>query len=789
MLSYGTMAGGLIYSLAFASLLALGLLAALLLWLAAGAARGRIVVRARMPAVLFAALLGWAVFSSLRAGDRLAGLTWCALLGTYGLAGFLVMRLGEDARRRRFLLACFVATGVALAAYALGHYALYMPAVRQWLASDPAFVRAATGAGDGLGGDLADRIRANRAYGSFITSNQLAGFLAMVGLLLAGMGLARLRRRDACSPPGRRAALAAMAGALLVVAVAFALARSKGGFLALGCGIGAFALAWGVSSRTRLLVLAALVLAACGLMLAFGPERMARSLGVRAGYWRASVEMIRREPVTGVGPGSWAEWYSRLKRPEDEDSRAAHSAHLQVAAETGLVGGLLWCALWAAVLVPALRRKAPAGAAPEAVEGPGPGDVRLLGIALGAAALMLGFDYAAMGTFAPPRHVPAWLAGAPWLPYAALYGVWAVAFTAAFLGRPAADGRLLRAGATAGLAAFLVHSAGEFTLSVPAIGLAAAFLAGMLLTRQDGGAALGPRASRAALAIAAAALVAWGALVTRPALAAALALDAADRLRVEVLTGGRGRGALASRAGEMMRHYRRACEAVPWDDRAWRQRAAAALWLARVGLEGDWASEALAAAERAAALNPPAPSNWSVLGEARRLAGETRRAADALRRAAERAPTLPAAWLAYAVAAQDAGETPAARAAYRQVLALMPRQYHARNRVPGPPVALAEFWTQATGEPPAGSLLELAVDVAARAGAVPLPRDLGEQATVAALLRGQASGAQLVRDWPALGREARERRLWRALGPQLWRWMIEGTVAGMAPEDGASGGI
>lgn len=803
----GPVAGGLTHSLALTAVTGLLLWVACLLWLGSEALGGRLRVRLGWPGALYAAFVAFAVLSSLLAANRFAGLRWCLLIVTYGLAGFLVLQLAGQAVWRRFLLACLAATGAALAAYAIWHYAFYVPALRRWLAQEPDFVQAATEAAGALAGDLAARVHAEGAYGSFITSNQMACFLAVCFFPLAGLGAALLG-----PPPGRRAAATwaargVLAAALLLTVGALWLSRSKGGAIAFGFGLAVFAAgaAWGLVRRrtaraAALAVLVALVIGALGMWLAREPSRLRRSLGVRTGYWRTSLQMARHRPLSGVGPDSWPEWYTMLKRPEDEDSRAAHSVYVQLLAETGAVGLLLWCAFWAVLLARCMGRPGSEAAAPPEAGEPCERSARRAAFTGPAmAALALAFDRAFVGTFTPPQHVPHWLAAAPWLPYAVAWCVWAAVFAATFSAAPRAWPRLTWVGVGAGLGVFLVHSAGDFTLRVPAVGIAMAALGGLWLSANPPPArepAPGRWAAAAVLVGVAVLAAAWSCVLTPRALTAALSLQTAEDLRLGLVGGRTGPGELPARAGRVAREYGRACRAVPWDDRAWREGAAALLWFARAGADGPGIVAAARAARKAVALSPLNASNWSLLAEARRAAGDGQGALAALRRAAELQPSLPAAWYACGRAAEACGEAEAAAAAYRRALELMPRQYHARNKPPARPAELARFWATLTRTPPATSLVELARGIAARAGGVQFEPDLDEAAVAARLAEGREGARQLMRDWPGLGPRARERRLWQVVGPRLWEWALgQKLLDGVRPVppgdpggDGASGG-
>ncbi len=114
----------------------------------------------------------------------------------------------------------------------------------------------------------------------------------------------------------------------------------------------------------------AVAVVATGAIGAIYPNRadlIERTVGERrAQLWHDAIEQIADEPASGVGPGRF-----RLESPtalSDQDAQWAHHGFLQVAAETGIFGGILLTAVfgWALVALafrPDLDRVAVAGAA------------------------------------------------------------------------------------------------------------------------------------------------------------------------------------------------------------------------------------------------------------------------------------------------------------------------------------------------------------------------------------------------------------------------------------------
>jgi O-antigen ligase len=181
----------------------------------------------------------------------------------------------------------------------------------------------------------------------------------------------------------RRRNRAILAGVLVIDLAAFALTQSRGGLVGLAVALVASVLVAG-RLRPRVLVLV-LVLVAGGLGY-YAIDRPAHVLSStsngRAGEWHVALRMFDNHPFTGVGLGnfvvvepSYADQNLNLDRVGliVNQPHRTHNTYLEVAAELGVVGVLLFLGVIGAALRPALRGIARMAARADTLEAPARG--------------------------------------------------------------------------------------------------------------------------------------------------------------------------------------------------------------------------------------------------------------------------------------------------------------------------------------------------------------------------------------------------------------------------------
>ncbi len=180
-----------------------------------------------------------------------------------------------------------------------------------------------------------------RVMGTLVYPNALAGLILLlfpVGLVLAFHAKRQLRP--------------AVGGALLAITVGLSAASffwsgSKFGWLiALAlAGLCLFRLRWPV--KLKILLLASVAVLGLGLFFIRFHTYFAHgaaSAVARLDYWRAAVQTTRAHPMMGTGPGTFQRPYAQLKSPDAEMARLAHNDYLEQFSDSGIIGGVLYCA-------------------------------------------------------------------------------------------------------------------------------------------------------------------------------------------------------------------------------------------------------------------------------------------------------------------------------------------------------------------------------------------------------------------------------------------------------------
>jgi len=195
------------------------------------------------------------------------------------------------------------------------------------------------------------RLYSRGIRGFFTTSNSAASF-AILAAFAAAIVLAR-SGGDSKSPKSQWRNRLLPAAAATIVIAGLLLTQSKGGIMAFVLGATILALSWGVrrwfgAHARKILAIAVpvgllLAVGACSLLVSYGIKHGrlpgGNSMLVRWQYWEATARMCADHPLTGVGPGNFANYYPHYKPPAALESVAdPHNFVLSFLAQYGPLG-------------------------------------------------------------------------------------------------------------------------------------------------------------------------------------------------------------------------------------------------------------------------------------------------------------------------------------------------------------------------------------------------------------------------------------------------------------------
>jgi O-antigen ligase len=79
------------------------------------------------------------------------------------------------------------------------------------------------------------------------------------------------------------------------------------------------------------------------------------SMVARFDYWKAALQIVRKHPVIGTGPGTFGIAYQQVKSENSEMARLTHNDYLEQASDSGIIGFLTFSTL-IAISIPYLYR-------------------------------------------------------------------------------------------------------------------------------------------------------------------------------------------------------------------------------------------------------------------------------------------------------------------------------------------------------------------------------------------------------------------------------------------------
>jgi hypothetical protein len=357
-----------IYSLTLSGILLLGLI----VWSLRAVFSGRFsyhVTGLEIGLVLFVAA---GVVSTWTAADKRLALNQMSIVLGPLLAAILLVQVLRTIGRASIVLMVIAALGIVSTYQCVEQFTVSNRILEEQYEKDPNSILKPMGIEAGSFDNFLfeHRLYSRGVRGFFTTSNSAASFALMA--CMAAVALLAERFVSRKNSASGRWDLLYPASAVAIVAAGLLLTQSKGGiaaFLIAGALLAGW-LTWRRQPPGRRKVLlvsagllcsvavAAIVYAAVSYGLAHGRLPGGNSMLVRWQYWAASARMIADHPLTGVGPGNFATYYTHYKPAAALETVAdPHCLPLSLLAQYGPLGLLGFLAL---VLIPLGRALSPA---------------------------------------------------------------------------------------------------------------------------------------------------------------------------------------------------------------------------------------------------------------------------------------------------------------------------------------------------------------------------------------------------------------------------------------------
>lgn len=271
---------------------------------------------------------------------------------------FLFMVNFIGGRIRHIYLSLVLSLVFVLVIYAVLQYLFLFPIAREQFR----FNRNVSGLPIELLQEFEWRLAGDEVFATFVLSNSFAGFLVIFIPLILGTVIDSFRYFKEKIP------LVALYVKLILVCLALYtlyLTGSKGGAVAFFASIlflVAFYL-WRLSQFWKRVVKLTILIAIIAIIVFFVQGYMAKliekdaSVKIRTTYWGSAFEIIKKHSIVGIGLGNFGDYHTAYKSEEQNESIKVHNDYLQIGAELGIIGLVVFLLIWLLPFVKAIKSK------------------------------------------------------------------------------------------------------------------------------------------------------------------------------------------------------------------------------------------------------------------------------------------------------------------------------------------------------------------------------------------------------------------------------------------------
>lgn len=352
----------------------IGIVFLAVIWMLGNIAIGKFKLKYSSLDIPIAVFIGTAFIFTLTALNQYRAEITCMHWISYALCYWLILQVLDDIKDLKWFSGVMLVSIIVIGVYGIFQYYIGLPSTREWaeLYMNPKTM-------DVIG----ERLASNRIYSTFVYPNTFAGYILLV--LPFSIGLLGFRFNEHLGWWKKILVITfiflfCVAGLLgyiqyiflffvgivlfpLTLVYSLFLTFSKGAFLVFGAAVlfavGIFCYSVKKYKRELFFTLLAFLAIFAGLMLSdMGKEFLGKakdSFNVRWEYWIAANNMIKDNPIFGVGPDNFAMLYPKYKVAIAEEVQNTHNNFMQIWVEQGIIGFLAFCGIWITVIGKGLK--------------------------------------------------------------------------------------------------------------------------------------------------------------------------------------------------------------------------------------------------------------------------------------------------------------------------------------------------------------------------------------------------------------------------------------------------
>jgi len=353
-----------VYSLTISAVLILSFV----VWFVWGFCSRRFIYRFTAIEVGLAIFAIAAIAAGLAAANKRAAITNFVIMLAPPLCAVLLVQILDSQSKIKLLLICIAALGMVSAYESANQLFVTNQAMIDEYEKAPQTLLEPLGitAGTSDHFQFEHRLYSKDVKGFFTTGNSAGSFALFAAFAGIALFLEKFRNRKSDASGSRPLVICGIAVAVIIFGLA--ITKSKGAISAslIAAAMFIIYLLFGnwlkTYKRTILIVCLLLGLAGCYIVVSYGladgQPPGGSSMLVRWQYWHASARMYADHPITGIGPGNFAHFYTHYKPAEALETVAdPHNFLLSILTQYGPLGLIGFLALVSIPLWRAVSRK------------------------------------------------------------------------------------------------------------------------------------------------------------------------------------------------------------------------------------------------------------------------------------------------------------------------------------------------------------------------------------------------------------------------------------------------